>query len=253
MLIFYLALAVLAVPLGAGIAFTSRAQQKHFSIIFGFTAGAVLGIVLMLMLHLYTEYGYATILIMWGGFLLISVLEYMTPWLGIEKRGASGGAARFDKRHFWGVNIALIGLSIHSLTDGFNLVIAAKEGTWGGPLALAILVHRLPIAILISVALLRDSASVSRGAQLIPLMFGPLLGALLGEQLLRGPFKELTEYLTAFAAGTLLHIVVDGFRGSYLPQSGGLSKVAKVMFIIGFILTFCVIRFFPGFEPIHYH
>ena len=41
MLTFYLAIAVVAVPLGAGIAFVSRVQQRHFGNIFGLTAGAV--------------------------------------------------------------------------------------------------------------------------------------------------------------------------------------------------------------------
>ncbi len=252
MLIIYLTLAVVAVPLGVGIAFISRARQNHFSTVFGLTSGAVLGIILMLMLPLYMEYGYATILIMWGGFLLILGLEYITPRLDSKERGGSGRDARSGNRNFWSVNIALIGLSIHSLADGFNLVIAAKESAWGSVLASAILIHRLPISILLGVAMLRDSAWIRRLAQLLPFMLGPVLGALLGEQFLRGPLGELTEYLTAFAVGTLLHIVVEGFRGGYLPGREGLSKMAKVMLLVGFVLTLCAI-YFSGFELTHEH
>ena len=258
MLIFYLAIAVLTVPLGAGIAFVSQVQQKHFGTIFGLTAGAVLGVVLVMMMHLYTEVGYVTIAVMWGGFLLISAMERLTT------RQSDGIEKNVNSR--WGINLTVLGLSFHSLADGINLVIAAREDTLGGALAFGILIHRLPVGTLITVALLRNqilpkgvkfvSASHSFATalmRLIPLIIGPVIGALLGEQLLRGAFQELTHYLTAFAVGTLLHIVMDGFRGKYTVGSGNLSRITKALFVIGFVLTFCAIYFFQGFEGRHVH
>ena len=247
MLIFYLAIAVLTVPLGAGIAFISRTRQRHFGIIFGFTAGAVLGIVLMLMMHLYTAQGTATIFVMWGGFLLISALEYFTRrW---------GNATRTQTKNL-SLDLTLLGLSIHSLADGFNLVIAEREAALGGMLVLAVLLHRLPVATVMAAALYKQRIEKSAGnafiriiGRLTPLMLGPLVGALLGERLLQGTFKELTEYLTAFAAGTLLHVVMDEFRARE-PRT---SRTAKTVFIIGFILTFCAIYFFQGFALEHHH
>lgn len=251
MLIFYLAIVVLTVPLGAGIAFISRTQQRHFGIIFGFTAGAVLGIVLMLMMHLYTEQGTSTIFVMWGGFLLISALEYFT------RRREN---ATHTQTKNLSLDLTLLGLSIHSLTDGFNLVIAEREAALGGMLVLAVLLHRLPVATVMAAALHKQhsekSSEKSAGntfiriiGRLTPLMAGPLVGALLGEQLLQGTFKELTEYLTAFAAGTLLHVVMDEFRARE-PRT---SRIAQMVFIIGFILTFCAIYFFQGFDLEHHH
>ena len=255
MLIFYLAIAVLTVPLGAGIAFISRTRQRHFGIIFGFTAGAVLGIVLMLMMHLYTAQGTATIFVMWGGFLLISALEYFTR--------RQGNATRTQTKNL-SLDLTLLGLSIHSLADGFNLVIAEREAALGGMLILAVLLHRLPVATVMAAALYKQriekssekSSEKSAGntfiriiGRLTPLMLGPLVGALLGERLLQGTFKELTEYLTAFAAGTLLHVVMDEFRARE-PRT---SRTAKTVFIIGFILTFCAIYFFQGFALEHHH
>ena len=247
MLIFYLAIAVLTVPIGAGIAFISRTQQRHFGIIFGFTAGAVLGIVLMLMMHLYTEQGSATIFVMWGGFLLITVLEYFT-----RRRE---NATRTHTKNL-SLDLTLLGLSIHSLADGFNLVIAEREAALGGMLVLATLLHRLPIATVMAAALYKQASEKQAGnafiriiGKLTPLMLGPLVGALVGERLLQGTFKEFTEYLTAFAAGTLLHVVMDEFRAS-APSTG---RISKVVFIIGFILTFCLIYFFQGFDLEHHH
>ena len=240
MLIFYLAIAVLTVPLGAGIAFVSQVEQRHFGNIFGLTAGAVLGVVLVMMMHLYTEAGYVTILVMWGGFFLISAMERLTTHRRDETE------RNIDSR--WGVNLTVLGLSFHSLADGLNLVIAAKEELLGGALAFGILIHRLPVGTLITVALLRNQTFAKALVRLTPLIVGPVVGALLGEQLFRGAFQELTHYLTAFAVGTLLHVVMDGFRGNYTLESAGLSRVAKTLFVIGFVLTFCAIYFLQGFE-----
>lgn len=248
MLIFYLAIAVVTVPLGAGIAFVSQVQQKHFGSIFGLTAGAVLGVALVMMIHLYTEVGYITIFVMWGGFLLISAVERLTT----HRHNETGEDA--DKRERdWGINLTVFGLSLHSLADGFNLVLAARDEALGTALAFGILIHRLPVGTLITAALLRDQKFVKALMLLTPLIVGPVVGAILGEQLLRGVFAELTDYLTAFAVGTLLHVVMDGFRGKYTTEATGLSRIAKVLFVIGFLLTFCAIYFLQGFEGKHAH
>ena len=248
MLIFYLAIAVLTVPLGAGIAFVSQGQQRHFGHIFGLTAGAVLGIILVMMIHLYAEVGYITILVMWGGFFLISAVDHLTTHQRADTERHTDGT---DKR--WGINLTVLGLSLHSLADGLNLVIAAREETLGRTLAFGILIHRLPVGTLIAVALLRNQTFAKALIRLTPLMLGPVIGVVLGERLLRGAFGELTDYLTAFAVGTLLHVVMDGFRGNYTIEKTSLSRFAKVLFVIGFVLTFCAIYFFQGFEGEHFH
>ena len=248
MLILYLAIAVVTVPLGAGIALISKVQQKHFGNIFGLTAGAVLGIVLVMMMRLYTDVGYVSILVMWVGFLLISGVEYLTTHQHDEN-----GRQTDNSENRWGVNLTVLGLSLHSLADGLNLVIAARQDGLGIALAFGILIHRLPVGTLITVALLRDQIFVKALARLTPLIIGPVVGAILGEQLLRGVFVDFTDYVTAFAVGTLLHVVMAGFRGKYTVEKTGLNRLAKVLFVIGFVLTFCAIYFFHGFEGKHAH
>ena len=248
MLILYLVLAVVTIPLGAGIAFVSKVQPKHFGNIFGLTAGAVLGIVLVMMMHLYTEIGYTTILVMWVGFLLISGVGYLTSHRHNE-----------NERHIdntensWSVNLTVIGLSLHSLADGLNLVIAAREDELGVALAFGILLHRLPVGTLMAVALLRDQVFTKALTRLTPLIIGPVVGAIIGEQLLRGVFANFTDYVTAFAVGTLLHVVMEGFRGKYTLQKANLNRLARVLFVVGFVLAFCAIYFFHGFEGEHVH
>ena len=249
MLLLYLVIASATVLLGAVIAMIFREKQTAFHLIFGITAGAVLGFVLMLMVHLFTEVGYPTILVMWGGFLLIWLLEHLTHRI----RERLGNRVAVKKRQHWGVNLTIIGLSIHSVADGFNLSIAAEEETVGIALALGVLLHRFPVATVITAALRREYGVGETLFRLIPLIVAPFIGALMGERLLHGVFRELTAYLTAFAAGTLLHVVMEGLRGGHAPSAEKISNATKIAFVVGLIVTLCVMYFIPGLEHEHVH
>lgn len=249
MVILYLCFASVAVLAGAGIATFFQEREWEFRLIFGFTAGAVLGFVLMFMIHLFMEVGYVAIIVLWGGFLLIWLLEKLTNRMGKHLANQASG----KQKNIWGVNLTLIGLSIHSIGDGFNLSVAAGERALGIPLALAILLHRLPIATIIASALRQNYGFTNIVLRLMPLIIAPFIGAYMGEQLLHGIFLDLTEYLAAFAAGTLLHVVMDGFRSSPTISTDKISYSPKIAFVIGLIITICAIHFIPGVEHEHVH
>ena len=255
MLVFYLTISSVTVLFGAGLAIVFREKQTEFRLIFGFTAGAVFGFVLMLMVHLVWEendlmkVNYLMILVMGVGFLLIWMLENLTHRI----RARFGNQTEVHKKNVWGVNLTLIGLSIHAIVDGFNLSTAAKDPTDGIVLALGVLLHRLPVATVITTAL-RHNYGVGRTLlHLIPLIMAPFVGAFMGESLQQGVFMELTEYLTAFAVGTLLHVVMDGLRGGCVPSEEKISSSTKIAFVIGLILTLCAMFFIPGLEHEHAH
>ncbi len=249
MLPLYLVIASITVLFGAGIAIIFHEKHLEFRIIFGFTAGAVLSFVLYLMIHFFTEIGYPTILVMWSGFLLIWLLEYLTHRL----RKQINSNADTHKKNILGVNITLIGLSIHSITDGFNLSIAAEEGTFGIVLALGTLLHRLPVATVITTALHRVYGVGYTALWLAPFIIAPFIGAFMGEQLLHGIFGELADYLFAFAAGTLLHVVMDGLRGGCVTSEEKISLTTKIAFVLGLIITLCAFIFLPGLGHEHAH
>ena len=249
MLILYLVIASVTVVFGAGIAIIFQDKQVEFRIIFGFTAGAVLGFVLYLMVHLFTEVGYPTVLVMWGGFLFIWLLEYLTHRI----RKKINTHADTHKQNILGVNITLIGLSIHSIADGFNLSIAAEEGTFGIALALGVLLHRLPVATVITTALHRVYGVGYTAIWLAPFIIAPFIGAFMGEQLLHGVFEEFVDYLFAFAAGTLLHVVMDGMKGGCVASEEKMSNTTKIAFVIGLIITLCAFYLIPGLEHDHAH
>ena len=229
MLITYLTIAVLSVFIGAVIAFyTLRSNPVLFSILTGFTASTVVGFVgFFLIPHLYSDLGWVSLLIMAAGFVPIFLIERIShhnPKFPIQN-------------HRWVADLTVIGLSIHALTDGFNLAIASKHEELGIGLAIVILVHRLPVAFVLTLAFLSDNtliATIGRGlpfgsrlhfslrlafistvGRLLPLSIAPVIGAVIGERILTGGFGQFIEYLTAFAAGTLLNVVIESFHGGH--------------------------------------
>lgn len=248
MLLLYLVIASVTVVFGAGIAIIFQEHHGQFRIIFGFTAGAVLGFVLYEMVHLF-DVGYPTVLVMWGGFLFIWLLEYFTH----RVRKQINAHVDSHEQNILGVNITLIGLSIHSVADGFNLTTAAKEGPAGIVLALGIILHRLPVATVITTALHRVYGLGRTTLWFIPFLIAPFIGAFIGKSIQEGIFKDLTVYLFAFALGTLLHVVMDGLRGGCVTSEEKMSRTTRIAFVVGLIITLCAFYFILGLEHDHAH
>ena len=233
MLIIYLTIAVLSVFIGAVIAFyTLRSNRVICSILTGFTASTVVGLVgFYLIPHLYKDLGWVSILVMAAGFLPIFLVERI-----------SHRNPRFPlQNHRWVADLTVIGLSIHALTDGFNLAIASKNEMLGTGLAVVVLIHRLPVAFVLTLAFLSDNSLISTigrrlsfgsrlqlslrlafiatAGRLLPLSIAPVIGAFIGERILTGGFGDFIEYLTAFAAGTLLNVVIENFHGGHAAHA----------------------------------
>lgn len=249
MLLIYLSIATLTVLVGAGIAIIFKAREWEFRTVFGLTAGAVLGFVFMLMVHQITEQRYWTIVVLWSGFLLIWLLEKTTYWLGKQLTNAEKDKQKTN----WRVNVTLIGLSIHSIGDGFNLSVASEDKEFGLVLALAILLHRLPVATVIATPIRNIYGGAQTLFRLTPLIIAPFIGAYVGEHLLHGIFHGLIEYITVFAAGTLLHVVMDGIQGGTVKSDGKIHYTTKLAFVIGLIITLCAYIFIPGNGHDHGH
>ena len=233
MLIICLVIAVLSVFIGALIAFyTLRSDPVIFAILTGFTASTVVGFVgFFLIPHLYKDLGWVSLLIMAAGFVPIFLIERI-----------SHHNPRFPiQNHRWVADLTVIGLSIHALADGFNLAIASQHEELGIGLAIVILIHHLPIAFVLTLVFLGDNtliATIGRGlpfgsrlhmslrlafmstvGRLLPLSIAPVIGAVIGERILTGGFGHFIEYLTAFAAGTLLNVVIECFHGGHASHS----------------------------------
>ncbi len=277
MLTIYLTIAVLSIFIGALIAFyTLRSDPIIFAILMGFKASTVLGFIgFFLIPHLYKDLGWVSLLVMGAGFLPIFLLERI-----------SHNKSRFPlQSHRWVADVTLIGLSIHALSDGFNLVIASKHEMLGPGLAAVILIHRLPVAFVLTLAYLSTNsliaangrglpfgsrlqfsarlAFVSTVGRLLPLSIAPVIGAFIGERILSGRLGEFIEYLTAFAAGTLLNVAIESFQGghevpTHAPHSEDVDShkvlsikerifssnkaIAAIVFIVGLLAVFLLTR-----------
>ena len=160
MLIICLVIAVLSVFIGAVIAFyTLRSDPVIFSILTGFTASTVVGLVgFYLIPHLYEDLGWISLLIMAAGFLPIFLIERI-----------SHHNPRFPiQNHRWVADLTVIGLSVHALTDGFNLAIASQNEELGIGLAIVILVHHLPIAFVLTLVFLSDNTLIATIGRRLP-------------------------------------------------------------------------------------
>ena len=208
MLIIYLIIAVLSVFIGAVIAFyTLRSNPVIFAVLTGFTASTAVGFVVFFLIpHLYRDLGWVSLVIMAAGFVPIFLIERI-----------SHHNPRFPiQNHRWVADLTVVGLSIHALTDGFNLAIASQHEELGIGLAIVILVHRLPIAFVLTLAFLGDNtfiatigrdlpfgsrlhfslrlAFISTIGRLLPLSIAPVIGAVIGERILTGGFGHFIEY-----------------------------------------------------------
>ncbi len=249
MLLLYLFIASVAVLFGTGIALFFREKQTEFGLIFGITAGAVLGIVLWFMVGFFNEKNYLAIVLIWGGFLFIYLIEHLSN----RMRERLVNQEDTQKTQFLGISLTIAGLSLHSVADGFNLSVASNKGSEGVALALGIMLHRLPIATVVTAAVRRNYGFIQTALWLSPFFIAPFIGAFMGEQLLHSVFEELVDYLFAFAAGTLLHIVMDGLRAGHIASTKKVSNGVKIAFVVGFVITLCAMYFIPGLEHGHVH
>jgi zinc and cadmium transporter len=136
---------------------------------------------------------------------------------------------------------AFVGLSLHTLVDGFALGAASTERTLGFLVFLAILAHKIPNSFSLS-AILR-AEGYSRGRALaMNAAFAAMVPAgavlyLLVRQLVDAP--SFTSYALAASAGTFLHLALSDILpdlhrrgGSKLRLSGALLVGIGVMWLL---------------------
>jgi uncharacterized protein len=149
--------------------------------------------------------GLATVLVFALGWGLPMVLERHS------RRAGHGGRSAVSR---WGLEAGYVGLLVHKLGDGLALGAAMAPGFGGSRLSLAaaMAAHSIPVAALVAVAYQnRDGlrAAVVRVAGLAAAM---ALGAAAVGVLSAGPPPTWMPWISAAVAGTLMHIVVHGWR-----------------------------------------
>ncbi len=146
--------------------------------------------------------------------LVAMTLGVALPWL-VERRLH---AAREEQAHAGSVMFAVGGLALHALLDGAALATPDAHGHVHEALALAVIVHRLPMGLLVWWAM-SDVAGRRAVIAMLALMAGAtVVGYFASEPLLRQLPPLGVALFIAAVAGALLHVLghaLSGLRGAH--------------------------------------
>lgn len=110
---------------------------------------------------------------------------------------------------------AFIGISVHSLIEGFGLAVGTHQAELGSMIFISIIAHKTTAAFALASLFILSKFSTRRISVYI-LLFSLMtpLGALMFGPLFSDLSPELFEYLTALTAGTFLYVAT----GDLLPE-----------------------------------
>ena len=186
-------LPIIAVFLGFLIALKINAQKKHLNLLLAFSGGFLLSvIVLSLLPEIYREQDNLIGLFILLGILFQLILEFFS-------KGAEHGHVHFEDKSNTFPLLLFISLSIHAFFEGFP--------THQHPdLLIGVLVHKIPIAIIVSSFLLKSELSKTKLIVFLILFslmtpLGSLFHIVFEQEL-----GNIKIWIEAVVVGILLHI-----------------------------------------------
>ncbi|GGE10497.1 ZIP family metal transporter [Psychroflexus salis] len=185
-------LPILAVFAGFGIAYFIKYQANTINLLLAFSGSFLLSItVLEFIPHVYRNTEISVGIFIMAGIILQLVLEFLSG-------GAEHGHLHQEKmeNHFpW---VLFISLCVHALFEGFPISHTSS-------LLLAVVVHKIPVAIIISSFLFKANLSTFKITGFL-VLFGLMtpLGSYIGEY--TDFLKDYAVYIDAIVIGIFLHI-----------------------------------------------
>jgi hypothetical protein len=160
------------------------------------------GLVVMILIHTVEEGGAISIAFAAGGFVLPLAAE------------------RALRRSAWTIHrltlaLGIIGLLVHSLSDGAALTAAQGMHGHGATLVSAIILHRLPMGLGIWWLVSSDFGNKLAVGALLVMALATVVGYLMGGALLSHLEAAGQAWFIAFVAGSLAHLAVHRLGGSY--------------------------------------
>ncbi len=186
-------LPIIAVFLGFLIALKFKAHSKYLTLLLAFSGGFLLAVTVVTLLpEIYQEQNHLIGIFILLGIVLQLVLEFFS-------KGAEHGHVHFEQKGNTFPLLLFISLSIHSFFEGFPT-------HQHSDLLIGILVHKIPIAIIVSSFLLNSKLSKTKMMVFLILFslmtpLGSLVHIIFENEL--GVVKIWTE---AIVVGILLHI-----------------------------------------------
>lgn len=142
------------------------------------------------------------------------------PWM-VERRLSDPTRARTGPTLF-----AVVGLALHALIDGAALAAPGDaHGHGHAPLAIAVIVHRLPVGLLVWWALVGVAGRRAVLGVLGLMVLTTVAGYLLGEPLLHDLPAFGSALFTALVSGALLHVLAHGVH----PPPGHATGAAPLI------------------------
>jgi uncharacterized membrane protein YraQ (UPF0718 family) len=178
----------------------------------GFILGSLGGLVFLQLLPQAVEVagGRALLAALFG----LMVLSAMERWAHIEP----------DRAHGVGLVLAVVGLIAHTILDGMAVHGGGHEH---GPLAEAVIIHRLPVAVGIWWLLKPRYGAKAAGAVLAVLGLTTLAGYGLGQTTLGLLDGEGAALFSAFVSGALVHVLFH--RAAHAAADVGHLKWAETL------------------------
>lgn len=175
------------------------------------------------------------------------------PFLGDKVFG-------IHRSHQWTRRIVAAGVLLHAFADGVALSSLHHLGGGSLGLALALILHRLPVGLgiwMLAPSKGERSSSVFAGrASALALLFGVAVctgfGQLWGQGALEGVGVQ-TEVFSAFAAGMLLHIVVHAAPGHSSHRPDQKDAVITILACLGAVGLWQAIHQSEGAHAGHVH
>jgi len=215
---------ILAVGFGFGIVFFLKPKKKQIQILLSFSGAYLLSVTVLHLLPEVFESAYNNIgLFILLGVVFQTILEYLS-------KGAEHGHIHshdFDRNVPW---LLLISLSIHAFFEGMPLGLEGSQNIlW------AIVIHKIPIAIILAVFLKNSKLSKSY-VFLFLFLFAIMspLGNLVSDKIVF--IKQFEIQINAIVIGIFLHISTAILFESSDNHQFNLNKFIAI--IIGFGIAF---------------
>jgi len=215
-------LPILAVFAGFGIAYFIKYKASAINLLLAFSGAFLLSItVLEFIPHVYQNTEAAVGIFIMAGIVLQLVLEFLSG-------GAEHGHLHSQKTDSTFPWMLFISLSIHALFEGFPISHTSS-------LLWAVVIHKIPVAVIISSFLFKTNLSPFKIAGFV-ILFGLMtpLGSFLG--MYTTFLNEYRIYIDAIVVGIFLHISTTILFESSKNHSFNASKFIVIM--VGIVVAY---------------